>query len=102
VSEQLNQTGATWRPQRTGLPALPVGKTRCPVERTKNGSGGVLQLLLVKEVEHRRAVVRELRLLGPRQAVAHPSHSITPLVGVVSPAIRFSSVDLPQPECPIG
>ena len=39
---------------------------------------------------------------GPGPAISRPSHSSTPLVGSVRPAIRLSSVDLPQPEWPIS
>ena len=39
---------------------------------------------------------------GPGAAISRSSQSSTPLVGRVSPAIRLSSVDLPQPEWPIS
>jgi hypothetical protein len=39
---------------------------------------------------------------GPGPAISRPSQISTPSVGVVSPATRLSSVDLPQPECPIS
>ena len=38
---------------------------------------------------------------GPGAAISRLSQSSTPLVGRVRPAIRLSSVDLPQPEWPI-
>src|SRR3546814_6196324 len=34
--------------------------------------------------------------------ISFSAHSSTPSVGRVRPAIRFSSVDFPQPECPIS
>ena len=39
---------------------------------------------------------------GPGPLSSRSSSSSTPAVGVVRPATRFSSVDLPQPECPIS
>src|SRR3989344_7272434 len=39
---------------------------------------------------------------GPGPLISLLAHSSAPLVGVVSPAIRFKSVDLPQPEWPIS
>ena len=39
---------------------------------------------------------------GPGAAISRLSHSSTPSVGNVSPAIRLSSVLLPQPEWPIS
>jgi hypothetical protein len=39
---------------------------------------------------------------GPGPAISRPSQSSTPLVGRLSPAIRLSRVDLPQPEWPIS
>ncbi|MCY1512399.1 hypothetical protein D9M68_468580 [compost metagenome] len=39
---------------------------------------------------------------GPGPLISLLAHSSTPCVGVVSPAMRFSSVDLPQPECPMS
>ena len=39
---------------------------------------------------------------GPGPLISLLAHSKVPAVGVVSPAIRFSSVDLPQPECPMS
>jgi len=38
---------------------------------------------------------------GPGAAISRLSHSSTPPVGRISPAMRLSSVDLPQPEWPI-
>ena len=38
---------------------------------------------------------------GPGPAISRLAHNRWPWVGRVSPAIRFSNVDLPQPECPI-
>ena len=38
---------------------------------------------------------------GPGPLISLLAHSRAPAVGVVSPAIRFSSVDLPQPEWPM-
>ena len=39
---------------------------------------------------------------GPGAAISRLSQINAPLEGSVSPAIRFSSVDLPQPEWPIS
>ncbi|KAG1439586.1 hypothetical protein G6F57_019341 [Rhizopus arrhizus] len=39
---------------------------------------------------------------GPGPVISRSAHSSTPLVGRVSPALRFSNVDLPQPEWPIS
>jgi hypothetical protein len=38
---------------------------------------------------------------GPGAAISRSSQRRTPLVGRVSPAMRLSSVDLPQPDWPI-